>query len=154
MHLKSWRAPLEAERPLIATSYCGRSARGFEALKVLLELLCILVHENVPIYNNFSTTTFLHQRHQCNSAGQLPALAEADGVGLNESTTNLGNVADHLRHDRSLSLIGSGGGSLGLYSGAAVGASLALKASGRSTELAVAFTGDGRYFFSVPSCAY
>ncbi|KAI1372854.1 acetolactate synthase [Hypoxylon crocopeplum] len=269
---------LEAERPLIVTSYCGRSTRGFEALKSLAELLSIPVHENAPIYNNFPTTSFLHQGHQWNGGGQLPALAEADVVivvdadvpwipaqsrpsstarlfhldsdplkegttlwalpcerrwkcdsslaleqlcatiqardllgqaqtksrieqrekhlkerftqrsdklrsaeqprqdgrvtvpyfmsqlrdvtvnlrvvGLNESTTNLGNVADHLHHDVPLSLIGSGGGSLGWYSGAAVGTSLALKASGRSDDLIIAFTGDGTWLFGVPSCAY
>ncbi|XXH00972.1 hypothetical protein Hte_007323 [Hypoxylon texense] len=272
------RALLEAERPLIVTSHCGRSARGFEALKAFAEGLSIPVHENAPIYNNFPTTSYLHQGHQWNGGGQLPALAEADivlvidsdvpwipaqsrpssnarifhldndplkegttlwalpcerrwkcdsplaleqllasiradamfdqadtrcrvgerrnrlrerfaerssklrnaeqprgdgrvtvpyfmsrlrdatadirVVGLNESTTNLGNVADHLRHDLPLSLIGSGGGSLGWYSGAAVGASLALRASGRSEDLVVAFTGDGTWLFGVPSCAY
>ncbi|KAI1391733.1 acetolactate synthase [Hypoxylon trugodes] len=269
---------LKARRPLIVTSYCGRSSDGFEALKALAELLSIPVHENAPIYNNFSTTSFLHQGHQWNGGGQLPALAEADVVlvvdadvpwipaqskpssqarifhidsdplkeettlwslpcerrwkcdsalalsqlcasirandefsqsrskerieerkrylqerfdrrtsklrkaeecrgdgrvtvpyfmsrlrdatagirmvGLNESTTNLGNVADHLHHDLPLSLIGSGGGSLGWYSGAAVGASLALRELGRSDDLIVAFTGDGTWLFGVPSCAY
>lgn len=270
----------EAERPLIVTSYCGRSAAGFEALKSLAELLAIPVHENAPIFNNFPTTSFLHQGHQWNGGGQLPALAEADVVlvidadvpwigaqskpkenarvfhldsdplktsmtlwslpcerrwqcdsslalqqlssfiterglasaagtrakiesrisalqerftqrqeklraaelvpndgsatvpfvmsrlreasagfsvvGLNESTTNLGNVADHLRHDKPLSLIGSGGGALGWYSGAAVGARMGLRSFSRSDEdeLVVAFTGDGTWLFGVPSCAY
>ncbi|KAI5857494.1 acetolactate synthase [Durotheca rogersii] len=269
---------LKAERPLIVTSYCGRSIRGFEALKAVAELLAIPVHENAPIYNNFPTTSFLHQGHQWNGGGQLPALAEADVVividadvpwipaqskpsqkarifhldndplkegmtlwslpcerrwkcdsplaleqlcasirgspvlgqaetreriggrtsylrerfsqrrsallraeapahdgrvtvpyfmsrlreatadvrvvGLNESTTNLGNVADHFHHRLPLSLIGSGGGSLGWYSGGAVGASLALRASGRLDDLVVAFVGDGTWLFGVPSCAY
>ena len=268
---------LTAERPLIVTSYCGRSIEGFNALKSLAETLVIPVHENAPIYNNFPTTSYLHQGHQWNGGGQLPALAEADVVlvvdsdvpwigaqskptptariyhldsdplkegttlwslpcvkrwkvdsslalaqlatavrknasfersetrqriearraqleerfrtrqsrllnaestptqgltvpffmsrlrdactsisvvGLNESTTNLGNVADHLRHDRPLSLIGSGGGSLGWYSGGAVGASLGLQAQGRHNDLIVAFTGDGTWLFGVPSCAY
>jgi acetolactate synthase I/II/III large subunit len=269
---------IAAEKPLIVTSYCGRSQEGFESLKGLAGLLAIPVHENAPIYNNFPTTSFLHQGHQWNGGGQLPALAEADVimvvdsdvpwigaqskpaesariyhldsdplkdnttlwsmpcekrwkvdsclaltqlaaaigkhvdfnsqsvkdrisrrtqylqerfqsrqsrltqaevtptsgsmtvpyfmsrlrkacqslrvVGLNESTTNLGNVADHLRHSASLSLIGSGGGALGWYSGAAVGASLALQAAGRNDDLVVAFTGDGTWLFGVPSCAY
>ncbi|KAL7625895.1 hypothetical protein AAE478_005119 [Parahypoxylon ruwenzoriense] len=34
-------------------------------------------------------------------------------VGLNESTTNLGNIDDHLRHNITLALIDSGGASLG-----------------------------------------
>ncbi|KAK6386077.1 hypothetical protein LTS17_001651 [Exophiala oligosperma] len=270
---------LGASRPLIVTSYCGRSGEGFRALKDLAELLTIPVHENAPIYNNFSTTSFLHQGHQWNGGGQLPALAEADVVvvidsdvpwitaqskpnesakiyhldcdplkegttlwtlpcekrwkcdsgfalrqlvdtivsknqirtqelqqrieariaslkerfearrarlnkaesslgpsgrltvpyfmahlrsacsglhvvGLNESTTNLGNVADHLHHSESHTLIGSGGGALGWYSGAAVGASLALRSAGREDDLVVAFTGDGTWLFGVPSCAY
>jgi acetolactate synthase-1/2/3 large subunit len=73
-------------------------------------------------------------------------------VGLNESTTNLGAVADHLGHDRPLSLIGSGGGALGWYSGAAVGVSLAL--AEREDRFVVAFTGDGTWLFGVPSCGY
>ncbi|KAM5343278.1 hypothetical protein ACJ41O_014244 [Fusarium nematophilum] len=268
------KALLEAENPLIVTSYCGRSAAGFQALEALADLLAIPVHENAPIYNNFPTSSFLHQGHQWNGGGQLPALAEADlvlvidadvpwigaqskpneaarvfhidsdplkdattlwslpcekrwradsslaleqlytfiqqqGVStaadkikartlklqerfrerqsrlqaaeappsdgiatvpyvmarlreactcirtvcLNESTTNLGNVADHLGHDRPLSLIGSGGGSLGWYSGAAVGAHMALRSQGRD-DLLIAFTGDGTWLFGVPSCAY
>lgn len=79
-------------------------------------------------------------------------------VGLNESTTNLGNVADHLGHEKPLSLLGSGGGSLGWYSGAAVGASLALQAekpsSNKDDHLLVAFTGDGTWLFGVPASAY
>lgn len=269
-------ALMQAEKPLIVTGYCGRSAAGFEALKALAELLAIPVHENAPIYNNFPTTSFLHQGHQWNGGGQLPALAEADLVlvvdsdvpwigaqsrpndearifhldndplktsttlwslpcerrwqcdsplalsqlhsfiqsselftapetkskieartshlqqrfserqerlrkaeapptdivtvpyfmsrlrsatsnldivGLNESTTNLGNVADHLHHNTPLSLIGSGGGALGWYSGAAVGAHMALSSLGRD-DMLIAFTGDGTWLFGVPSCAY
>ncbi|KAF4983833.1 hypothetical protein FZEAL_839 [Fusarium zealandicum] len=268
------KALTEAESPLIVTSYCGRSAAGFRALQALAELLAIPVHENAPIFNNFPTTSFLHQGHQWNGGGQLPALAEADVVlvidsdvpwigansrpneharvfhidsdplkdsttlwslpcekrwradsslaleqlhdliqsnsmstaadkiktrgsklkerfvarqhrlraseavpgdgsvtvpfvmarlrvacsgisvvGLNESTTNLGNVADHLGHETPLSLIGSGGGSLGWYSGAAIGAHMALQSEGRD-DLVIAFTGDGTWLFGVPSCAY
>lgn len=269
---------LQARRPLIITSYLGRSKAGFEALKGFAKLLAIPVHENAPIYNSFPTTSYLHQGHQWNGGGQLPALAEADVVlvidadvpwipaqskpspdakvyhldcdplkesttlwslpcdkrwkvdsataleqltvavkqtslfktdetaaiinerqehlkerfaqrrarlakveevpaggnvtvphfmsclreaargvrvvGLNESTTNLGNVADHLHHDEHHSLIGSGGGALGWYSGGAVGASLALKSEGRQGDLVVAFAGDGTWLFGVPSCAY
>lgn len=270
---------LEASNPLIVTSYCGRSAAGFQGLKDLADLLAIAVHESAPIYNNFPTTSFLHQGHQWNGGGQLPALAEADliivvdadvpwitaqsrpderakiyhldsdplkegttlwtlpcekrwkcdsslalqelvetirsrkelvasetqarikartdqlkerfaarqarlskaetslaasgrltvpyfmahlreacsglsVVGLNESTTNLGNVADHLQHSEARTLIGSGGGALGWYSGAAVGASLALRSMGREDDLIIAFTGDGTWLFGVPSCAY
>jgi acetolactate synthase-1/2/3 large subunit len=76
-------------------------------------------------------------------------------VALNESTTNLASVADHLRHDRPLSLIGSGGGALGWFSGAAVGMSLALKQmKGKDDTFVVAFTGDGTWLFGVPSSAY
>lgn len=267
----------KAQRPLIVTSYAGRSRAGFEALFGLATLLSIAVHENAPIVNNFPTTSPLHQGHQWNGGGQLPALAEADVVlvvdsdvpwipaqskphpdarvfhldsdplkttttlwslpcerrwmcdsslalaqlkthveaspafaadetrsavaarlerlgarfdqrterlrlaeaptpdgtitvpyfisrlreatagvrvlGLNESTTNLGNVADHLGHSSALTLMGSGGGSLGWWSGAAVGASLALREEGRD-DLVVAFTGDGTWLFGVPSSAY
>ncbi|CAK7202822.1 hypothetical protein SEUCBS139899_005549 [Sporothrix eucalyptigena] len=276
---------LASKRPLIVTSYSGRSPAAFAALHRLAELVAIAVHDNAPIYNNFPTTSTLHQGHQWNGGGQLPALAEADVVlvvdadvpwigaqskpkagatiyhldcdplketttlwslpatkrwkvdsavaldqiaeaiessadfslpetktrieerrtylgerfaareaklrsaeampapgrpltvpfvmarlreaaagieivGLNESTTNLGNVADHLCHNTPLSLIGSGGGALGWYSGAAVGAALGLRedaaraASTKKGPLIVAFTGDGTWLFGVPSCAY
>ena len=268
-----------AEKPLIVTSYSGRSKEAFAALRDLAELLTIPVHENAPIWNNFPTTSFLHQGHQWNGGGQLPALAEADVVlvvdadvpwipvqskpsdsanvyhldsdplktsmtlwclpcerrwqcesslalqqlvsyiknnglanqpatrsridartpllrerfsqrqqrlqkaeslpengkvtvpyfmsrfrtatashpvvALNESTTNLPNVADHLFHDGAQSLIGSGGGGLGWYSGAAVGAHLGLQSLGRDKDdLLVAFVGDGTWIFGVPSAAY
>lgn len=267
-----------AERPLIVTSYSGRSAAGFQALKSLAELLSIPVHENAPTWNNFPTTSFLHQGHQWNGGGQLPELAAADVVlvvdsdvpwipaqskpsdearvfhldsdplktsmtlwglpcekrwqcessfalaelsayiadkglastenfkakeeartpilrdrftkrqaelrkkesvppdgsvtvpyfvsrfreatadlvvtGLNESTTNLPNVADHLRHDRPQSLFASGGGGLGWWSGAAVGAHMGLQTLQREDELIVAFVGDGTWLFGVPSSAY
>ncbi|CAK7235032.1 hypothetical protein SCUCBS95973_009133 [Sporothrix curviconia] len=281
---------LAAERPLIVTSYCGRSPSGFTTLERLADTVAIAVHDNAPIYNNFPTTSsVMHQGHQWNGGGQLPALAEADVVlvvdsdvpwigaqsrpkagasvyhldcdplketttlwslpctkrwkvdsavalgqileavessaefssaetkariedrrafltarfaerqmklraaeatpaagkpltvpfvmarlreatagvdvvGLNESTTNLGNVADHLGHNGPLSLIGSGGGALGWYSGAAVGAALGLRedaarqaahaAPANKDPLIVAFTGDGTWLFGVPSCAY
>jgi acetolactate synthase-1/2/3 large subunit len=267
----------QATRPLIVTSYAGRTAAGFEALVDLATLLSIAVHENAPIVNSFPTTSPLHQGHQWNGGGQLPALAEADIVlvvdsdvpwipsqsrphpdarifhldsdplktsttlwslpcerrwmcdsavaleqirahvkasslfaaeetqatiaarlarlksrfeertkrlriaelplpdgkvtvpyfmsrlreatagirvlGLNESTTNLGNVADHLGHSSAQTLMGSGGGSLGWYSGAAVGASLGLREEGRP-DVVVAFVGDGTWLFGAPASAY
>ncbi|KAF4461330.1 acetolactate synthase [Fusarium albosuccineum] len=277
-YLIASRETLEADTPhpkeTFKASQMAEKTSGFQALKALEETLVIPVHENAPIYNNFPTTSFLHQGHQWNGGGQLPALAEADVVlvidsdvpwigaqsqpnenarifhidsdplkdsttlwslpcekrwradsslaleqlhvfiqsnsasipgekikaqtaklqerfdarqvrlrtaeavpsdgsvttpfvmarlreattgfpvvGLNESTTNLGNVADHLRHEKPLSLIGSGGGSLGWYSGAAVGAHMALQSQGRD-DLIIAFTGDGTWLFGVPSCAY
>jgi acetolactate synthase I/II/III large subunit len=50
-------------------------------------------------------------------------------VALNESTTNLPKVADHLFHEPVQSLIGGGGSGIGWYSGAAVGAHLGLQPS-------------------------
>ncbi|RXG50480.1 hypothetical protein VDGE_09113 [Verticillium dahliae] len=81
-----------------------------------------------------------------------------DVLALNESTTNLGKVADHLRHDQHNSLLGSGGGSLGWYSGAAVGVAMALReeaAVGDAADrLVTAFVGDGTFLFGVPASAY
>ncbi|KAL9945788.1 hypothetical protein ACHAQF_008391 [Verticillium nonalfalfae] len=81
-----------------------------------------------------------------------------DVLALNESTTNLGKVADHLRHDQHNSLVGSGGGSLGWYSGAAVGVAMALReeaAVGDAADrLVTAFVGDGTFLFGVPASAY
>ncbi|CRK30972.1 hypothetical protein BN1723_003719 [Verticillium longisporum] len=81
-----------------------------------------------------------------------------DVLALNESTTNLGKVADHLRHDQHNSLLGSGGGSLGWYSGAAVGVAMALREEAAvgnvADRLVTAFVGDGTFLFGVPSSAY
>ena len=267
-----------AEKPLIVTSYAGQAPSAFAALKELAESLTIPVHECAPVVNNFPTTSFLHQGHQWNGGGQLPALAEADVVlvvdsdvpwipvqskpsddarifhidsdplkttmtlwclpcekrwqcesslalqqinnhlkvnsnlvaeaqgkistrrihleerfakrqemllkaeetpsnglltvpffmarfrkasadvpvvALNESTTNLPNVANHLRHSEPLTLMGSGGGGLGWWSGAAVGASLALQSQNLDNPpLVTAFTGDGTFIFGVPSSGY
>ena len=66
-----------------------------------------------------------------------------------------------MRHNEPLSLIGSGGGALGWYSGAAVGVHMGLQyerkqrgETGQDDSLVVAFAGDGTWLFGVPSCAY
>lgn len=76
-------------------------------------------------------------------------------IGLNESTTNLGHVADGLGHSKPLSLFGSGGGSLGWCLSASVGVSLSLQERYIDNKMViVAFSGDGTWLFGVPSSAY
>ncbi|HET9170077.1 MAG TPA: thiamine pyrophosphate-dependent enzyme, partial [Actinospica sp.] len=76
------------------------------------------------------------------------AAVEGEVVVLTEAISNYQVVGEHLRCDRPGALIGSGGGSLGWYGGAAVGAKLA-----RPDALVVSLVGDGTYLFGVPSSA-
>ncbi|KAM0278592.1 hypothetical protein ACHAQH_005066 [Verticillium albo-atrum] len=71
---------MNADFPLIVTSYSGRSPAAFKALRDLAQRLVIPVHENAPVVNNFPTSCFLHQGHTWNGGGQLEALASADVV--------------------------------------------------------------------------
>jgi acetolactate synthase-1/2/3 large subunit len=78
---------------------------------------------------------------------QLAAL-EGQTVVLSEAISNYQVVGEHLRCDRPGALIGSGGGSLGWYAGAAIGAKLA-----RPDAVVVSLVGDGTYLFGVPASA-
>ena len=69
-----------AERPLIVTSYLGRSAAAVEELVALAEQLGIGVLESVPNYMNFPTTHPCYLGVQWNERLQNQALAQADLV--------------------------------------------------------------------------
>jgi acetolactate synthase-1/2/3 large subunit len=71
-----------------------------------------------------------------------------DTLVLSEAISEYQTVCDHLRRVRPGSLIGSGGGSLGWYAGAAIGAKLAAP-----ERTVVSIVGDGTYLFGVPSSA-
>ncbi|WP_232376748.1 thiamine pyrophosphate-requiring protein [Amycolatopsis aidingensis] len=77
-------------------------------------------------------------------------LATVDGetIVLTEAITNYLAVSEHLRRTRPGGLLGSGGGSLGWYAGAAIGVKLA-----RPDALVVSVVGDGTYLFGVPASA-
>ncbi|WP_142002824.1 thiamine pyrophosphate-requiring protein [Amycolatopsis cihanbeyliensis] len=77
-------------------------------------------------------------------------LAAVDGetIVLTEAITNYLPVSEHLRRERPGGLIGSGGGSLGWYAGAAIGVKLA-----RPDALVISVVGDGTYLFGVPASA-
>ena len=70
----------EARRPLVVTSYLGRSAAGFAALVALARAAGIGVLESVPSAVNFPHGDPLYQGQQWNDPRQNPALAEADFV--------------------------------------------------------------------------
>jgi len=69
-----------AERPLIVTSYLGRSPGAVAELQALAEQLGIGVIESVPSYMNFPTTHPCYLGVQWNERKQNAALAQADVV--------------------------------------------------------------------------
>lgn len=74
---------------------------------------------------------------------------EHEGILLNEGITNYPQVLDHVAPTRPGSYFASGGGSLGWYGGAALGAKMAAP-----DQTVVAVGGDGCYMFSVPSTVH
>ncbi|HET9865619.1 MAG TPA: thiamine pyrophosphate-dependent enzyme, partial [Steroidobacteraceae bacterium] len=73
-------ALVQAEQPLVVTSYLGRSALAVRELLGLAEALGIGVLESVPNYMNFPTTHPCYQGVQWNERRQNEALARADVV--------------------------------------------------------------------------
>jgi acetolactate synthase I/II/III large subunit len=69
-----------ARRPLVITSYLGRSATAIEQLVRLCHRLGVGVLESAPSYLNFPHNDPLHQGTQWNEQRQNPLLAEADVV--------------------------------------------------------------------------
>jgi acetolactate synthase-1/2/3 large subunit len=69
-----------AKRPLIVTSYAGRTPAAFEQLARLAQRLGIGVLESVPNHISFSHEHPLYQGSQWNEKRQNPALAEADVI--------------------------------------------------------------------------
>ena len=69
-----------AERPLVVTSYSGRSSAVFSALTEFCRKHGVGVLESVPTYLNFPHTDELYQGNQWNQPVQNEALASADLV--------------------------------------------------------------------------
>ena len=69
-----------AERPLVVTSYSGRSGAAFSALTEFCRKHGVGVLESVPTYLNFPHTDELYQGNQWNQPVQNEALASADLV--------------------------------------------------------------------------
>jgi acetolactate synthase-1/2/3 large subunit len=74
------RALATAERPLIVTSYVGRSAAAVQELVALAEQLGVGVIESVPNHVNFPATHPCYLGVQWNERRQNEALAQADLV--------------------------------------------------------------------------
>ncbi len=74
------QALLEAEHPLVVTSYAGRSAAAVAELVGLATDLGVAVIESVPNYMNFPTTHPCYQGVQWNERLQNETLARADTV--------------------------------------------------------------------------
>jgi len=71
-------ALVAAHRPLIVTSYLGRSTQAVEELIRLCRRLAIGVLESVPNYVNFPADDPMHMGSQGNEPQQNPVLAQAD----------------------------------------------------------------------------
>jgi len=71
---------LEADNPLIVTSYVGRNPDAVTELVRLSERLAIPVLESVPSYMNFPTDHPMHCGFQWNEPVQNEVLAEADMI--------------------------------------------------------------------------
>lgn len=71
---------LQAQKPLIVTSYLGRNPQAVAELVKLSERLAIPVIESVPNYVNFPADHPMHAGYQWNSPHQNNILAEADLV--------------------------------------------------------------------------
>lgn len=69
-----------AARPLVVTSYSGRSGAAFSALTEFCRKHGVGVLESVPTYLNFPHTDELYQGNQWNQPVQNEALASADLV--------------------------------------------------------------------------
>lgn len=69
-----------ARRPLVVTSYIGRSASAVRELVRLCDRLGVGVRESVPNAMNFPADHTLYLGNQWNQPRQNPALAEADVV--------------------------------------------------------------------------
>ena len=73
---------------------------------------------------------------------------------LTESGTSNRFIWNHLNPEQPGSVLMSGGTSLGWILGGSIGASMGAKVAGTGTELIVSITGDGNFFFGVPTAAY
>jgi len=78
-------ALLEAEKPLIITSYLGRNKEAVGELVTLAEKLSIPVIESAPNYLNFPADHPLHLGYQWNTPSQNQILADADLILILDS---------------------------------------------------------------------
>ncbi|TBU43656.1 thiamine diphosphate-binding protein [Dichomitus squalens] len=73
---------------------------------------------------------------------------------LTESGTSNRFIWNHINPEQPGSMLMSGGTSLGWILGASIGASIGAKVADKGTELIISITGDGNFFFGVPTAAY
>lgn len=79
----------------------------------------------------------------------LRELIDDETIIMDESVTNSTYVLKHLGRTKPKTYYGSGGTSLGWNGGAAIGAKMA-----NPDKIIINLTGDGSYFFSIPSTVY
>jgi acetolactate synthase-1/2/3 large subunit len=75
----------KARRPLVVTSYLGRSHAAVGELQRLAKRIGMGVIESVPVYMNFPANDPLYQGNYWNQPRQNPVLAEADLILLLDS---------------------------------------------------------------------
>lgn len=79
----------------------------------------------------------------------LNEVLDEEAIIVDETITNAGVVAKHLPRTKPGTFITNGGAALGFNGGAAIGAKLA-----HPEKTVVSLTGDGSYYFSVPSTVH
>ncbi len=79
----------------------------------------------------------------------LRGLVDEDTIVVDETITSFAAVCQHLPRTRAGTYFTSGGSSLGWHGGAAIGIKLAAP-----ERTVVSLTGDGSYYFSVPSAVH
>ncbi|KAI5851035.1 thiamine pyrophosphate enzyme, N-terminal TPP binding domain-containing protein [Tricharina praecox] len=85
--------------------------------------------------------------------GSIRDAVPKDSVFMVEAVTMTAIVFDHLKLSAPGSIYNSGGGGLGWFGGASVGAKLGLMHTGQS-KFVTAIVGDGTFLFGVPSSVY
>lgn len=141
-------------------------ADSLEVLQQLNDYLAQLQLNATQIQERSASISSIHarQREEWQRKEQLPEdnqitpewltaclreLIDDDTIVLNETITNAKVVSQHLPRTIPGTFYGSGGTSLGWNGGAAIGAKLAAP-----DKTVIALTGDGSYFFSIPSSVH
>lgn len=97
---------MAAKKPLVVTSWLGRSHEAFLELIKLAEALEMPVLDATPFNVNFPTQHRLYAGSQWNSPGQNQWLAEADVVLVLDTDSGLPAAATGVQSDMSSQLLG------------------------------------------------
>ncbi|MDM5340271.1 thiamine pyrophosphate-requiring protein [Fictibacillus enclensis] len=158
--------PLKEQMPLwyIPSKHFFK-ADSYTALLQLNECVSSLVLNEGEIEKRRQRITRIHesqraewrQKEQINGEEISPEyltacireITDENTIILNEGISNYETIYKHMLAEAPGSIMGSGGGALGWHGGAAIGAKLA-----DPLKKVISLTGDGSYFFSVPSTVH